>query len=174
MASKQQEEKPLPPAWANRFLEWYCADDLLDEIQGDLLEIYEHRVAGKGLRWANWLFIKEVLLFFRPSSFKKKNPFENLPIMLSLFRSYFKTATRNIWKTKVFSSLNLIGLTVGFSAFLFIALYIQYESSFDRYHEKSDRIYRVAQVQKGNVFRGTDRFALAPSGLGPGLMENFP
>ncbi|MEM6380510.1 MAG: ABC transporter permease, partial [Bacteroidota bacterium] len=94
--------------------------------------------------------------------------------MLSLFNSYFKTAARNIWKTKFFSSLNLIGLTVGFCCFLFIALYIQYESSFDRYHEKSDRIYRVPQVQEGNVFRGTDRFALAASGLGPALMETFP
>ncbi|MEO0340633.1 MAG: permease prefix domain 2-containing transporter, partial [Bacteroidota bacterium] len=174
MATKDHSPKAAPPAWANRFLEWYCADDLLDEIQGDLLEIYEHRVENKGERKANWLFIKEVLLFFRPSSFKKKNPFENLPIMLSLLNSYFKTAARNIWKTKFFSSLNLIGLTVGFCCFLFIALYIQYESSFDRYHEKSDRIYRVPQVQEGNVFRGTDRFALAASGLGPALMETFP
>ncbi|GAB5552360.1 MAG: ABC transporter permease [Saprospiraceae bacterium] len=168
------KNKPGPPDWANRFLEWYCADDLLDEIQGDLLEVYEHRVQEKGLKKANWLFIKEVLLFFRPSSFKKKNPLENLPIMLSLFKSYFKTAARNIWKTKVFSGLNLIGLTVGFTSFLFIALYIQYESSFDQYHEKSNRIYRVAQVQKGSFYKGTDRFALAPSGLGPALTETFP
>ncbi|MEO0341226.1 MAG: permease prefix domain 2-containing transporter, partial [Bacteroidota bacterium] len=175
MTSKdQQSAKCTPPEWANRFLEWYCANDLLDEIQGDLLEIYEHRVQEKGQRKADWLFIKEVLLFFRPSSFKKKNPFENLPIMISLFHNYFKTAARNLWKTKFFSSLNLLGLTAGFCSFLFIALYIQYEFSFDRYHEKSDQIYRIVQVQKGNTFRGTDRFALAPSGLGPALIENFP
>ncbi|MEL7120132.1 MAG: FtsX-like permease family protein [Bacteroidota bacterium] len=174
MNSQKDQNKAHPPHWANRFLEWYCADELLDEIQGDLLEVYEHRVRDKGLRKANWLFIKEVLLFFRPSSFKKKNPFENLPIMLSLFKSYFKTASRNLWKTKVLSSLNLIGLTAGFSVFLLIAFYLQYELSFDRYHENSDRIYRIVQKQEGNVFRGTDKFAVQSTGMGPALTENFP
>src|SRR5690606_30791735 len=52
--------------------------------------------------------------------------------------------------------------------------YIQYELSYDRQHEKADRIYRVIQQQKGNTLRGTDFFAVSPEPLAPALVENFP
>ena len=60
------------------------------------------------------------------------------------------------------------------TCFILITLYIQYELSYDKHHEKADRIYRVIQQQKGNDFRGTDLFALAPMPLVPTLKEGFP
>ncbi|MEL6660025.1 MAG: FtsX-like permease family protein, partial [Bacteroidota bacterium] len=55
-----------------------------------------------------------------------------------------------------------------------LTMYIQYESSYDQQHTKSDRIYRVVQRQEGNVFKGTDMFALAPCVMVPKLLEDFP
>ena len=56
---------------------------------------------------------------------------------------YFKIAVRNILKNKLFSMINIIGLSVGITAFLLIILYVRYEKSFDKFYQDSDRIYRL-------------------------------
>ena len=76
MDKKQPDQSiSTPPKWADRFLEWYCAPDLLDEIQGDLYEVFSIRVAKYGQRKARLLYIKEVLQFCRPTSFEKSSRF---------------------------------------------------------------------------------------------------
>ena len=60
-----------------------------------------------------------------------------------MFRNYLKIAFRNLWKHKVFSFINIMGLTVGLTAFFLIFLYVQFELSYDSFNTKADRIYRV-------------------------------
>ncbi|MDX3912038.1 MAG: ABC transporter permease [Pseudosphingobacterium sp.] len=60
-----------------------------------------------------------------------------------MIKNYLKIAWRNIWKTKAFSIINICGLAVGMTACFLIALYVNFERSYDRYHEKADRIYRL-------------------------------
>ncbi|MBT5424801.1 MAG: ABC transporter permease, partial [Bacteroidetes bacterium] len=60
-----------------------------------------------------------------------------------MFKNLLKTALRNISKSIGYSVLNVLGLTLGLTSALFLILYIADELSYDRYHEKSDRIYRV-------------------------------
>jgi putative ABC transport system permease protein len=60
-----------------------------------------------------------------------------------MIRNYLKIAFRNLWRHKAFSFINIMGLTVGMSACFLIFLYIQFELSYDSFHEKKDRIYRV-------------------------------
>ncbi|MEL7530279.1 MAG: ABC transporter permease [Bacteroidota bacterium] len=88
--------------------------------------------------------------------------------------THLKIAWRNLFKHKLFSLINIIGMSLGMCCFVLIALYIQFEVSFDTQHEHADRIYRIAQTQPGNVFRGTDQFAVAPATIGPALEKNFP
>ena len=87
---------------------------------------------------------------------------------------YIKVLLRTLWRNKTYSALNLIGLTGGMIAFLLIALYVQYEFSFDQYHEKKDRIYRVAMQNKGNEYFGSDRYAVTPAPLAPSLLDEYP
>jgi len=60
-----------------------------------------------------------------------------------MIRNYFKIAWRNIMKHKVFSLINVIGLTIGLSASFVIGLMIYYDATFDTFHKDGDRIYRV-------------------------------
>jgi len=60
-----------------------------------------------------------------------------------MLKNYFKTAFRNLWKHKVFSFINLTGLAVGMTACFLIYLYISFELSYDAFHTKADRIYRI-------------------------------
>jgi putative ABC transport system permease protein len=60
------------------------------------------------------------------------------------------------------------------AAFLLIFFYVRYELSFDRWHENASRIYRVVQQQPGNVYMGSDSFAVTAAPLASALMEEFP
>jgi putative ABC transport system permease protein len=89
-----------------------------------------------------------------------------------MFKNYFKTAWRNLWKNKVYSAINIAGLATGLSCFILIALYVADELSYDRYNEKADRIYRVdSEIQ----FGGTDqKLAVCSDPMGATLKKDYP
>ncbi|WP_439698872.1 ABC transporter permease [Mucilaginibacter sp. AW1-7] len=60
-----------------------------------------------------------------------------------MFKTYFKIAFRGFWRHKLFTLINIIGLSIGISAFLVIYLVVHYDFTFDKFHKDSDRIYRV-------------------------------
>jgi putative ABC transport system permease protein len=89
-----------------------------------------------------------------------------------MFRNYIKIAWRNLVKQKAFSILNITGLAIGLSCFLLIAVYVLDEISFDRFHEKADRIYRVnADI----IFGGEEqRFPFTSDMMGATLKKDYP
>jgi len=64
----------------------------------------------------------------------------------AMFANYLKIALRNLKKHKAYSLVNLLGLTIGIACCILILLYIVDELSFDRFHTKSDRIYRIVET----------------------------
>src|SRR5436190_6947394 len=60
-----------------------------------------------------------------------------------MLKNYFKTALRNLWRSKFFSLINILGLSVGIACCMLIFLYSKDEISYDRFHEKKDNIYRI-------------------------------
>lgn len=60
-----------------------------------------------------------------------------------MIKNYFKTAFRNLWRHRVFSFINIMGLTVGLTACFLIFLYVRFELSYEAFNSKADRIYRV-------------------------------
>lgn len=60
-----------------------------------------------------------------------------------MIRNYLKIAFRNLWRHRAFSFINILGLTVGMTAFFLIFLYVQFELGYDGWHTKGDRIFRV-------------------------------
>jgi len=60
-----------------------------------------------------------------------------------MLRNYFKIAFRNLWRHRVFSLINILGLTVGMTACFLIFLYVHFEMSYDSIHSKADRTYRI-------------------------------
>ena len=67
-----------------------------------------------------------------------------------MIKNYFKIAWRNLWKNKLYTTLNVAGLTFGISCFLLIGLYLFDELTFDQQHSKADRIYRVIEHKNVN------------------------
>src|SRR4029078_1022856 len=62
---------------------------------------------------------------------------------LTMFKNYFTIAFRTLWKNKVFSAINILGLAIGISASLVIYLLVNYHFTFDKFEKDNDRIYRV-------------------------------
>ena len=60
-----------------------------------------------------------------------------------MIKNYFKIAFREFWRHKLFTLINIVGLSIGISAFLVIYLIVHYDFTFDKFHKDSDRIYRV-------------------------------
>ncbi len=130
-----------PPAWADRFLEWYCAPELLEDLQGDLYEIFEYQCREGHVKKARWLYIWLVFRSFRLSALSKKR-IPKTQIMDILLNN-FKIAFRVLWHQRVNSILNLVGLAIGVTCFLLMGTYARQELSYDQFHAKKDRIYRV-------------------------------
>ena len=60
-----------------------------------------------------------------------------------MLKNFFKVALRNLWRSKGFSAINIIGLATGMASAIIILLWIQHEVSYDQFHEKKDRIYEA-------------------------------
>lgn len=67
-----------------------------------------------------------------------------------MFKNYFKTAFRTLFKNKLYTTLNVAGLAFGLSCFLLIGLYVFDELTFDQQHRNADRIYRVVEHKNVN------------------------
>ena len=67
-----------------------------------------------------------------------------------MFKNYFKTALRTLFRNKLYSTLNIAGLTFGLTCFFLIGLYLFDELTFDQQHTKADRIYRVIEHKTVN------------------------
>ncbi len=87
---------------------------------------------------------------------------------LTMFKNYFKTAFRSLVRNKTYTFINMAGLAVGIAVCMIIFLIIQFQTSFDNFHPKKDRIYRVLTEYHhadANISYGQDLPFLLPRGL---------
>lgn len=143
-----KKDSNIPPRLASKLLKWYAGRADLEDIQGDLDEVYElnrtqfNKFKSDLMYWrqvASLLFsygLKKRKKGASYSSFYDKNS-------LAMLKNYFKIAIRSFAKHKLFTSLNVFGLALGMSVCL-LALTISvaiYRS--DDFHEHKDRIYQL-------------------------------
>jgi len=89
-----------------------------------------------------------------------------------MIKNYLLVAFRNLWRHRGFSAINILGLTVGLTAFYLIFLYVRFELTYDHFHTKADRIFRiVADIKTPTETRKVDGPAWA---VGPHLPGEFP
>lgn len=91
---------------------------------------------------------------------------------LSMFHNYLKIAYRHFKKYKAYSMINVIGLAIGMACCILMTLWITDELSYDRFHEHSDRLYRIiTETELGDQI---NRLPQASYPLGPLLKEKYP
>ncbi len=89
-----------------------------------------------------------------------------------MIKNYLKVAFRNLVKQRFYTIINILGLSIGLTACLIITLFVVDELSYDRYHEKADRTYRVnAHFSLGGQ---EGHYAVAPAPLAMTMVETYP
>lgn len=89
-----------------------------------------------------------------------------------MLKNYFKIAFRNLWRYRGFSFLNISGLAIGMTAGFLILLYVGFELSYDKFHTKTDQIYRVVadiKTPSENIEANIPAWAVPPN-----LEKQFP
>ena len=159
------------PGWAERFLLAICPEELHEQIEGDLIEIYNYELKTAGKRKARARLILACIRFVRPGIILR-NKISLQQNDLLMFKNYFATSVRHIRKSKVNFAFKLGGLSLAILSLLAIALYISYQTSFDTYDEDYQNIYRVNSLRKANDV--IKKYAIVPLSIGPLLKQSIP
>lgn len=89
-----------------------------------------------------------------------------------MLRNYLQVAFRNLLRNRISSIVNILGLAIGMAAFILIIQYVRFELSYDDFHEKGDRIYRMQQDRYDKGVLSTQWAAGCPA-VGQALYENY-
>jgi len=90
-----------------------------------------------------------------------------------MIKNIFKVAIRHLFRNKGFSFINITGLAIGISACLLILIFVQQEISYDQFHTKKDRIFRLNKIVTPKT-GGTEQHAISSGNMGPTLAADYP
>ena len=160
-----------PPKLALRFLRWFCHPRLLEDVEGDLTELFNTRLTSAPAR-AKILFFIDVLLLFRPGIVRSVQIDFGLKNLIML-KNYFLTAFRFARRHKEHTILNLLGLAIAMAVAIIILLWVDDEINMNRFHQDSDQIYQVWR----NMYQTNGEIITTPGIPQPlkiALEENYP
>ncbi len=89
-----------------------------------------------------------------------------------MFKTYFKTTIRNLWKNKGYSFLNIFGLAIGIACAGLIFLWVEDELDWDQFNTKKDSLYRIRENQKYDTYVAT--FGSTPAPMAPVMQQEIP
>ncbi|MBN2430736.1 MAG: ABC transporter permease [Acidobacteria bacterium] len=131
---------PRPPQFAQWLLRRILTDKKWDTPLGDFEEYYGELARTKGPSAATRWYWKQVLGLI------PRRVLNSTYWSAMMLTNYLKTAWRNLWRYRIYSLINILGLAVGMACFILIMIWIQEEISYDRYHPRPDSLYRVCSV----------------------------
>ncbi|MBT1687996.1 ABC transporter permease [Dawidia soli] len=165
----------LPPRYPLKFLRWFCREDYLDEVEGDLTELFEKQY-DQSPTATRWKFAGSVIRYLRPEyikffHYRRRSPRSYLS--LAMIKNYLTLAFRNLSKRAAFSSINILGLATGVAACLVILHYIDFETSYDQFHSRVGSLYRITRQlhKEGEIMAPNPKTTY---GLGPALADELP
>jgi putative ABC transport system permease protein len=166
--------KATPPRHVLNFLRWFCREDYLDEVEGDLIELFEkqHRHSPTTARWQ---FAGNVIRYLRPEYMKvfQSRTSSYTVLSMTMIQNYIKLAFRNLRKRTAFSIINITGLALGVCTCLIILNYIDFETSYDNFHTHAADLYRINRTFIQHGERKVPN-VMTTYGVGPALETDLP
>ena len=161
-----------PPYWAKRFFQWYCDPRLKESILGDLEEQFEEDKEIYGTKKAKRRFLWNVFRFFRKGIIKPASGSQKLNLY-GMIKNDIKTSFRIIKREKLYSAINILGLSSGFVIAILILLYVSFEQSYESYNPNADKVVRITMDYLDGetlVDQDCETYHL----LGPMIKDEFP
>lgn len=160
----------LPPKWPLKFLRFFVKKDYLEEIEGDMEEVFNDQVEYFGYRKAKRMYVWEVVRLVRPILIKNLEFIHHLN-QQAMFRNYFKTSFRSLIKNPVSSFINVFGLSVAIGICLLVFAFMEYDYSIDQFHKNKNEVYLTTFF--ANREGKEQQYGLAPRPLGEMLQQDF-
>jgi ABC-type antimicrobial peptide transport system permease subunit len=167
-----KEIKHIPPRWATKLLSWYCRPELLEDLEGDLMEYFQRHVETFGERKARLIYVANVLKFFRPYTVRRPAIINPL-IQWIMIKSYITTSGRSLMRNKLFSFINIAGLAISMSVGLLMITMLHDILMYDQFHENHQRIYRVVSQYQYLDNKDDDFMATTSLKAGNAIAETF-
>ena len=130
-----------PPQLPLKVLRWFCDPEVLEDVEGDLSELFRSR-ASKSLYRAKLLYARDVMLLFRPGIVRPPKEFRNTN-QFDMIGNHIKVGWRMLLRTPGYSAINVGGLAIGMAVAILIGLWVYDELSFNRYHDNYDSIVQL-------------------------------
>ncbi len=150
------KQKQRPPKIAEGLLKLLANRRAQSAIIGDLEEEYTALTESRGKTYALLWYWKTIILSL-PSFIKN-----NVSWSLTMFINYLKITLRNLLRNKLSSTINILGLAVGMACFILIALWVQDELSYDKFHTNKDELYLLTITHPNDIVDYNVPYALAP------------
>jgi putative ABC transport system permease protein len=162
--------------WLNRIvlrlLRKVCPVHLVEAVEGDLWQRYDRdrQQAGEGRAW--WRMTWNILWFFRPAITMRRHYSASNRKSFPVGHN-FRFIGRQMVRNKLFTAINITGLTLGIAVALFVVQFALFEYSFENFNANADRTFRVNLYNTSNgVFDGID--ASTVPALGYAITESSP
>lgn len=160
--------KHHPPKLATLLLKWIAGKADLEDIQGDMDEVYYQNKEEKGVVKSSLNYWLHTLSLFSSYALRKRkiNSVHHAysgKNNLAMFKNYFKISLRNLKKQKAFTIINVLGLAMGMSiSLLALAMFVDL-NQFDEFHPNAFNTYRL--TTKVNEAGDVNRYASSPPAL---------
>ena len=159
-----------PPQWPLKFLRFFLKKEYVEEIEGDMEEMYADHVEQLGKRKARRKYIWDMVKLFRPILLKNISTV-NPHYHHAMFKNYFKVSFRNILRNPMSSFINVIGLSVALGICVVVYSFVEYAYGIDNFHENKNSVYLTTFFIKNN---GTEeQYGTTPRPLGEMLRDDF-
>jgi putative ABC transport system permease protein len=132
--------KGRTPAWANWLVSRFVDPKLLEELLGDLQEMYDDRLPRRGRVYADLMHLIDVVHLIIAFGSVRIPATQNDTTMIN---HYLTSTIRSLTRTKLHSLINITSLAVGMGVCLVICQYIYFEMSYDQFHDNYENTYRV-------------------------------
>ncbi|WP_420580325.1 ABC transporter permease [Reichenbachiella sp.] len=159
---KQGQKTQQPPRLATKLFFWFCGSAMVEDLYGDMEEIYLSNVASHGKSKANRIFWKQVLSLLLSYALKARKTnaapsYRASSLSPALLYNFFKVSFRTLIRHRSFSAINIIGLSLGMSICLLSITMFHSIQRFDQFHLNKDRLYTINTLVINNQVN--DKFA---------------
>jgi putative ABC transport system permease protein len=130
----------VPPKLPLRLLRFFVKKDYLEEIEGDMEEIFYELVQQHSTKKAKRMYAWETVKLLRPVLLKRLN---HIPMLhqYTLFSNYSKTSVRSLLKNPLSSFINVFGLSFAIGICILVYAFLEYDRSIDQFHENKQEVF---------------------------------
>jgi ABC-type antimicrobial peptide transport system permease subunit len=160
-----------PPQWPLRILRFFVKEKYLEEIEGDMEEIFQENLEHHSVKKAKVLYTWEILKLLRPVLIKNLEGINQLN-QYGMFKNYFKVSIRGLLKNPMSSSINITGLSVAIGFCVFVYAFARWTYGIDQFHENKQTVFLTTFF--ANRDGSQQQFGGTPRPLAEMLRTDFP